>query len=585
MTAVIDRERQDAPAPEPPSRVRSGLARALSPWTVVVILTVALLAYLTGVPLYFLIHDTFSGPDGFTLDHFGRAYGNDSGAGEMLYNSVVFAVGSALLSLVVGGTLAYLHVRTDVRYKGLLFIASFGPLIIPGFLYTAAWIFIADPGIGLVNTLFLTPLFGVDISIFSMGGMIWVQGLHHAPIAFLLMFAAFRAMDPSLEESALMSGAPRRVVLRRITVPMLRPAILGAVLLVFIQSLEAFEVPALLGLQSGVYVFTSRIYLELRSFPVDYGATGAYAIALLGIAVIGVLLSAFLSRDVTKYQTISGKAFRPRPMELGGARTAVNTGVLVYFVIALVLPLVVLVYASLLPFYRGPSVETLRSLSLVNYQRVIDLPAALTALQNTFVLGIATATATMLLTAVAAWLVVRTKAPGRRLVDLLTFSPLVVPGLVFGLALSFVYLRTPLPIYGTLLILLIAYTTKFLPFGMRYASVAMVQASGELEESALVSGASRMTIFRRVLLPLASSGMIAGWIYVLVISFRELSASILLYSPGNEVISVLIFDQFNKGEFTVVAAMGVIMIAILVVLVLIAYRLGARVGVRTDDDS
>jgi iron(III) transport system permease protein len=453
------------------------------------------------------------------------------------------------------------------------------PLIIPAILYSASWIFLADPGIGLINTLLLKPLFGSSpINVFSIWGMIWVQGLHLAPVAFLLMVAAFRAMDPSLEESAMMSGARWPTVLRRITVPLLRPAIVSAVLLMFVQSLESFEVPGLLGLQNGLYVFTSRIYFVLRQFPIDYGSAGAYGITLLAIAGAALFLGGRLSRNARGFQTITGKAFRPRPIELGRARPFVGAGVLLYFVITVVLPLGVLVYASLLKFYAAPSLRTMRTMSLDNYRHVLQMPLALTALKNSIILGLGAAAVVMVITSVVSWVVVRTKAPGRRLLDLLAFTPLVIPGLVLGLALAFVYLRVDLPIYGTLLILLISYVTRYMPYGVRYASAAMAQMSSELEESAMVAGASWFQTFRRVLLPLASSGIMAGFLYILIVSFRELSATILLYSPGKEVLSVLLWEQFEDGQLTTLAAIGVGMVLILVVLVLIAYRLGARIG-------
>jgi iron(III) transport system permease protein len=372
-------------------------------------------------------------------------------------------------------------------------------------------------------------------------------------------------------------------VLRRITVPLLRPALVSAVLLMFVQSLESFEVPGLLGLQNGIYVFTSRIYFVLRSFPIDYGMAGAYALGLLAIAAAGVLLSGRLSGDAKGFQTISGRAFRPRPIELGRARPFVGAAVIVYFTITVVLPVGVLVYTSLLGFYTAPSRAAIRSMSLDNYREALHLPIALTALKNSVLLGVGSATAVMFLTAVVSWVIVRTRAPGRRLLDVLAFSPIVIPGLVLGLALAFVYLRSPLPIYGTLWILLISYSTRYLPYGMRYAGSAMTQLSAELEESAHVCGASWWQTFRRVLLPLTSTGIIAGWIYILIVSFRELSSSILLYSPGKEVLSVLIWEQFENGKFTLLAAIGVLMVAILVVLVLIAYRIGAGVGLKTDD--
>lgn len=564
------------------SQTVRGLQWLMSPRTVIVGGVILIIAYLGVVPLYFLLHDTFVGGGGFTLDAFGRAYSESSQAGQMLVTSIVYASGSAAISLVVGAALAYIQVRTNAPFKALTFAASLVPLIIPGILYAVAWIFLADPRTGLLNAAISQPLFGRALfNVYGLWGMIWVQGLHLAPLAFLLMVAAFRAMDPALEESALMGGAPRRVLLRKITLPLLRPALVGGVLLMFVLSLESFEVPALLGLQNGTYVFTSRIYFVLRSYPADYGAAGAYAISLLVIAAAGVIISGWLSRNSSHFQTVTGRAFRPRLTELGRARPVVGALVALYFAVTVALPLVVLLYASLLPYYR-PSLDALKTISLANYRTVIDMPLWLTALKNTILLGLGSATVVMFLTAIAAWVVVRTRVPGRRLLDMLTFLPLVVPGLVLALALSLVYLRTSLPIYGTLWILLISYTTKYLPFGMRYASSAMSQISSELEESAHVCGASWWTAFRRVVVPLASSGVLAGWLYILIVSFRELATTVLLYSPGSEVLSVLMWEQFFDGQFTVVAAIGVLMVAILVGLVSIAYRVGARVGLGVD---
>jgi iron(III) transport system permease protein len=390
-------------------------------------------------------------------------------------------------------------------------------------------------------------------------------------------------MDPSLEESALMSGATRLQALRKVTLPLVKPALLGAVLVILITSLESFEVPALLGLQNGIYVFTSRIYFLLRSYPVDYGGAGALAISLLVIAVIGVAFSRFLvGRGSKTYQTVTGKGFRPRPMDLGKWRPVVGAGILLYFFVTVVGPLLVLLYAALLPFYQAPSVEAFQSFSFANFQEVFEMRTAARALRNSVLLGLGSATIVMTLMALAAWITVRSSIPGRGLLEQLSFVPLVIPGIVLGLALIFVYLRSPLPIYGTIFILLIAYCTKYMPYGMRYATTSMTQISRELEESALVSGATWWTTFRRVLLPLLSPGIMAGFIYILVVSFRELSSSILLYSPGNEVLSIVIFQMYEKGEMTMVSALGVVMVTTLVLFVTLAYKLGASIGLRTD---
>jgi iron(III) transport system permease protein len=585
VTTAIPTEPVAAVPPPIPPRVEPGRGTrarkaALAPKTLIVAGVAGIIAYLALVPLYYLLYGTFFDGTGFTTGGFGRAYG-DGRINELLGNSLAFAIGAAALSLTLGTTLAYLMVRTDVPFKPLFFAGSIVPLIIPGILYTISWIFLASPDIGLLNAL-IGPLTGgaFVLDVFTIWGMIWVEGLHSSPIVFLLMVAAFRSMDPSLEESAMMSGATRPQVLRRVTLPLVKPALLSAVLIILITSLESFEVPALLGLQDGIYVFTSRIYFVLRTYPPDLAAAGSLAVGLLLLAVLGVAISRYLARGAKTFQTITGKGFRPRPMDLGKWKPVVGLLIVTYFVLTVLAPLAVLLYTSLLPFYRAPSIDVFRSMGFQNYAELLELSQAKTALKNSLVLGLTTATAVMAVMAVAAWLVVRSKIRGRSIVEQLSFVPLVIPGLVLGLALSFVYLRSPVPIYGTIFILLIAYCTKYMPYGMRYASTSMHQISNELEESALVSGASWFKTFRRVLLPLLSPGLLAGWVYILVVSFRELSSSILLYSPGNEVLSILIFEQFENGQFTVLAALGVVMVSTLVVLVAIAYKLGAKVGLQ-----
>jgi iron(III) transport system permease protein len=537
------------------------------------------IGYLALVPLYYLLWGTFFDAQGVTFGGFERAYGN-SQIFELIGNSLWFAIGAAVLSLVVGTALAYLNVRTDVPFKALFFAASIVPLIIPGILYTISWIFLASPDIGLINKL-LEPVFGSGaFDVFTIWGMIWVEGLHLSPIVFLLMVAAFRSMDPSLEESALMSGASRWKVFRKVTVPLVRPAIVASILIMVVRSLESFEVPALLGLQNGIYVFTSRIYFVLRSYPPDFASAGSLAVGLLVLALLGVAMANIVGRSGKNFQTVTGKGFRPRPMELGKWRPVMGVAIVLYFILTVIAPLVVLLYTSLLKFYTAPSMSVFKTMTLDNYRELAGMSKAMTALQNSLVLGLGSATLVMAFMSIAAWIVVRSRIRGRQLVDQLAFVPLVIPGLVLGLALSFVYLRSPIPIYGTLFILLIAYCTRYMPYGMRYAVTSMHQISNELEESAQVSGASWWQTFRKVLLPLLAPGLLAGWVYILVVSFRELSSSILLYSPGNEVLSILIFEQYEDGEFTVLSALGVVMVLTLILLVSIAYKLGAKVGLK-----
>ena len=569
-----------APSPPPPparSRRRWQLSDLFKAKTLILLVVVVVIGYLTLVPITYLLWGTFFNESGFTLEAFERAF-TAVGLGNLAWNSAVFTAGSTALSVAIGTTLAYLTERTDVPFKRFIFASTLIPLVIPSILFTISWIFLASPRIGIVNHL-LEPVLGPGfLDIFTLPGMIFVQGVDGAPLVFLIMVAGFRSMDPSLEESALMSGASLPMVLRRVTLPLARPALFGAVLIMAIRNLEAFEVPALLGMPNRIWVLTSRIWSALQ-YPPDYAEAGAYSVTLLVIASVGVYFQARLTRRGSNFQTVTGKGFRPRALPLGRWRRAVGTMVMVYFAIAIIAPALVLLYMALQPYYALPSWHTITHPTLENFSYVIHYPKSIVAFRNSFILSAGAAIVVMALSAIAAWLVIRTRIRGRGIVDILAFLPIVIPGLVLGVALLFVYLRSPLPIYGTMLILLIAYTTKFLPYGMRFASSSTYQIGVELEESAQTSGASWWQTFRRVNIPLLMPGLMAGFIYIVLTAVRELSASLLLYSPGNEVLSVLIWEQYSNGQFNELAALGIVLIAVLVVLVLAAQKLGAKVGV------
>ncbi|WP_203434044.1 ABC transporter permease [Jiangella asiatica] len=548
----------------------------------IVLAVVIVIAYLAAVPLFYLIHGTFVENGSVTLDAFGRAY-SAVGLGEMVWNSFLFAGGSALLAMVIGTFLAYVTIRTDAPFPTLVFAASMVPLIIPGVLYTIAWILLSSENIGVLNQVSSAILGRPVFDAFSMPGMIWVEGTHNAPLVYLFMVAAFRSMDPAMEESALLSGANRLTMIRRIALPLVRPALAAATLIMVVRGLEGFEVPALLGVPGGIFVFTSRIFYELQNFPIDTAAAGSLSLSLLAFAAVGVFLTnRFGSGRDGQFSTITGKGFRPHPIELRRAKPVVGTLVLLYFLVTAALPVGVLLYTSMLPFAQQFSLDVFSSMTFDNYAELFDDRAFPRATMNSLLLGAGAATAVVVLAAIAAWLIARTKVPGRQIVDQLAFLPLVVPGIVLGLAVSFVYLRNPLPfqVYGTMLILLIAYVTRFLPYGMRYAVSAIQQISGELEESAYVSGASWWKTFRRVLVPLIVPGLLAGWLYTFIISVRELSSSIVLYTPGNEVLSILTWNYYEDGQLTTVAALGVVMIGGLTVLVTLVYAIGTRFGLR-----
>ncbi len=548
---------------------------------------VSIVAWLALVPLVFLIYQSFRTPGTarkpaiWTLGNYLDAYSN-SDTLVLFANSVEFAAGTAILALVVGTALAWMTERTNTPLKPLFYALSIIPLIIPGILFVVSWIFLASPKIGLIN-LALQNIFGTDkvyVDIYSMAGMIWVDGLHYAPIAFLLMTAAFRAMDPSLEESAMMSGASMWGIFRRITLKLAFPAVAASFLILFVRSIESFEVPALLGLPVGIQVFTSAIYDAIHSYPSNIGLAAAYAITLLVITMGGIYFQSRITAQGGKYSTVTGKGFRPRTIDLGRWKYLTAGIFVVYALMVVILPFLVLLWSSLQKFYSVPSMEALRNVSLAAYVTIINYPSVGTAVWNSFILSIGSATTVMVLTAIVCWIVLRTKIRGRFLLDQLASIPLVLPGLVMGLAIMVCYLTIGGGIYGTIWILFIAYVTRFLPYGMRYNTTSMVQLHKELEESAAMSGASWFTSFRRIVLPLLKPGLLAGWIYIVIVSVRELSSSILLYSPGTEVVSIVIWEMWQNGQYVELSAFGVMLIATLFVFVMTAQWIGKRFGVK-----
>ena len=331
---------------------------------------------------------------------------------------------------------------------------------------------------------------------------------------------------------------------------------------------------------SGTWVFTSRIYDALHTYPIKYDQASIYSLSLLLITVAGLLLVQHMNRRSERFQTVTGKGFRPRTLDLGKWRWPVSVGFVLYFIIAVIAPLLILLWMSLLPFYQTPGINALGSLTFSNYAELFHTRGVTQSIKNSVILALTSATAVMLFTAIISWIVLKSQFRGRRLLDLLASFPLAMPGLVLGVSLIFIYLRSPLPIYGTLLILFIAYVTRYLPYGMRYSGSSLAQVGAELEESAKMSGATWRDTFQRIVLPLMAPGLVAGWIYVVVVSVRELSSSILLYSQNTRVMSVTIWEFWQNGQTGVLAALGVCMVVALMALVAIAYKFGAKIGVR-----
>jgi iron(III) transport system permease protein len=547
----------------------------------------AVVAVLALVPFGFMVWQSFLTPETaaqaskFTLSNYTTAYSNPDTA-ITFWNSVQFAIGGSLLAFVIGTGLAWMNERTNTPMRQLFYALAIIPLIIPSILFTISWIMLASPKIGILNMV-MQSVFGLEkppFNIYSMWGMIWVDGLHYSPMAFLLMSSAFRAMDPSLEESSVMSGAGVLQTLRRVTLRLVFPAIVATILTLFVRAIESFEVPALLGLPAGIQVFTSAIYQAIHQFPSQIGLAAAYSVFLLLLTSGGIYVQARISASANKYATVTGKGFRPRTIDLGRWRY-LTTGIFItYFLLIVALPFLVLLWSSLQKFYAPPSMEALSRLTLDGYRYVIGSANIRTALMNSLWMSMTCATIVMLLASIVSWMVVKTKIPGRWLLDNMASLPMVFPGLVLGVSIMIFYLTFDIGIYGTFWIILLAYVTRFMPYGLRYATTSMIQIHKDLEESAGMSGGSWLTVFRRIMLPLLKPGLLAGWIYVMIVSIRELSSSILLYSPGNEVISIVIWELWENGQYVELSALSVLFMLLLLTLVAIAQMVGKRFGVK-----
>lgn len=529
-------------------------------WLFVVVLL--FLLYLAGSPVGFLLRQTFIVDGQLTLTNVSRML-SDPQFWPLLANTLILATFSPLISITLGTVLAYLYVRTNVPFKSLLFAGSIMPLAIPAIIYGIAWVFLLSPRIGLFNVWASALTGGPIYDIFSMGGMVVVGALNTVPLVFLLMYAAFRAADPSLEESALMSGAGKFQVFLRVSLPLVRPALAAVLLLKIVKALEAFEVPAVLGVPAGEYVLTSRIYLATGEYPVDYGTIGAQSLLLVVVIAFGVYVLVSKGRMGRGGETVSGKGFRPKELDLGRWRWPLSLIIIGFVLLAVVAPLGILLYASFQPFYSAPSLEGLSRLSWSNYADVIDSRLFARSAWNSLVLSVGAATVASVVATFAAWLVIKARLRGKSVIELLIYTPMAVPGIVMGVSLIILYLRLPLPVYGTRWILLIAYVTLFMPYAFQYVSSSMYQISGELEEAAYMSGAGWGSMFRRIVFPLLIPGLLASWLFVFINAARELGSSILLYSPGTEVLPVQLWQLWAEGQFGQTAALGIMMVVAL----------------------
>ncbi len=514
----------------------------------------------------------------FTFEHYRRLLEGERLATSAV-NSFVFAIGSAVVALLFGGVLAWIVERTNAPFKVLAYLTTIISLGTPYVLYVTAWLFLLGK-VGPVNDLYrwLTGANDVLINVHSMTGMVLVEGMLWSPLVFLLLSATLRTSNPEFEEAARMSGASVWDTIRRITIRLALPAVMALVLLVFIRAFEGFEVPALVGLPGRVNVLTTDIFLALKdTVPPDAGRASAFSVVLL--CVVAVLLAFYnrISKSAERFHTVTGKGFRARPFDLGAGRWIAGVIIIANFLFVLVLPNLVLLWASVLPFFQAVRWKAVGLFTLENYKAVINSPFYLELVWNTLILAAASATIVMVLTLVVGWLAVRRK-PGGWLLDQMATMPLIFPGIVLGTAVMQIYLAVPIPIYGTIWIILIAYVIRYLPYGMRYGYSGMLQIHRELEEAAGMSGAGNLVILRRIVLPLLAPAVASGWLFIFLLASRVLSLPILLAGPDSQTIAVAMYDMWTNGQGTELAAMGLLWTLIMTVIASGFYFLSRRSG-------
>jgi iron(III) transport system permease protein len=536
-----------------PSRIE-GFDRAVPVW----LLAAGALLLLILLPLGWLAYMSVSGERGFTLAHYARVF-TDPRLGRALGNTVVLALSSGLLSLAIGAPMAWLTARTDLpgpRLMRSLVMASF---VTPPFLGAFAWVMLAGPNAGYLNKLYRNLTGSPDplVNIFTMPGLIFVVALYTFPFAYIMVVNTLELIASDMEEAAAILGASRVWVALMITLPMVLPAILSGFILSVLQALALFGSPAILALPAGFHTITTQIW-ALFQYPPKMEMAAAFSMPLLlSTALLLVAQKRILGRR--GYAAVGGKGGQRRRIPLGLWRYPALGGCLAVMACAVFLPYGMLAKAA---FSRAwAQALTGENVTLANWSLVFMSTSTRTAIVNTLELGLFTACVGAALAALLAYVTTRKLIAGHQILAFLVLTPVVIPGVVLAVGLFIAYTRPPFLLYGTLWILFLAYLTKEMPVGYSQSDATFRGIHPELEDAGRILGAGRLTVLRDITAPLARSGIIAAWCFVFIGVIRELSASILLFTPNTKVMSVVIFDLKEEGEFGAIAVLGLFMLA------------------------
>jgi iron(III) transport system permease protein len=573
--------------PLPGVRLASILRGALSPRRVVYVLVLVILLAQVALPVAILLYTSLKDARptdadffslSFTLENFRSALSSGRLV-EVTWTTIQFAAGSTLVALVLGTFLAWVVARTNAPFRNVVGLLTIVQMAVPGILIPVAWTFLASPEVGVINVSWrdLTGADGPLFNVYSMKGLILVNGLTMVPMVYLFVVTVFSSMNSSLEEAAEVSGASRWQAVRDISLPLAAPGVAAVAIMALMRAWEAFEIPWILGLNERIFTYASEIYLRTSTPPSDVGLVSTYAVFMLAGAVVMIWWYDRFNQAGERYAVISGKNFSSVRQDLGKWR--IPTAILTFLVLTLVilLPLLMLLWMSLNPYFRQVSWESVTSLSFNAYTEAIQTPNIVQGFVNSLIVGVLASIGVLTLSTMAAWFSAR-RMPGGRLLYLLTSVPMALPNVIVGVSFLWIFLIVPLPIYTTHWALVIAYITIIIAVVSRLVSARMLQISSELEEAAQVAGASFFRAIWTIVVPLLSPALLAGALITMVMSFRELQTTLYLAGPQTRTAAVVMFDMAGDGQFSNVAAFGIITFAILLVGLIGYQRLNARMG-------
>jgi iron(III) transport system permease protein len=562
-----------------PATGRSALERRLrfvEPGMALWLLLIAALVFLVASPMLRLVVASFQEPESgrFTLANYVQAYGRLSHLRAIL-NSLTLGTGVALLAGLFGVPIAWAISRTDMPAKGFIRLMVFGAFIIPPYLGAIGWILLAGPNAGWLNKVWMA-LTGASHGIFnvySMAGLIIVVAVASFPYVFVFTSSALDLVPSEMEDAASILGAGTLRTTFGVTLPLVLPAIIGGLIVSFLEAIALFGAPALIALPARFHVVSTQLW-QFFEYPVRVEEAAAYAMPLLAITVLMFALQrSLLGRR--GYVAVSGKGGERRMIRLGAWRWAMLGYALAVCLLSVLLPMLVLMQAAFAKAWgRGFALD---NLTLANFRYILfEQTQAQQAILNTFLYAGASAFAAIALSLAIAYVVSRKLVPWSNVLALLCMAPFVIPGVVLAIGFYAAYAPPPLALYGSAAIIILGFTTRFLPIAYTASAAGLRSINPEMEEAVRNLGGGRFTAIRTVLAPLLKKSLAGAWILVFIPATRELSSAIFLVGPNTRVISVMLFDLSEEGNFEVLSALGAILLLATIAIAAMSFRIVGR---------